>query len=278
MKRQPRQYKYDVCISFAGADRAKASRIASELRRKKFRVFYDDYEAHTIWGKDLFRHLFRTYAKDARFCIILFSKNYLKRNWTNHELKAAQLRTLKERREYVLPIVLDRSTVPDEFKQIGRLHYDRASVKSIGDALGDKLAEQLSREGWIPEKEMLTRVRTDMIDEVFVNGLLREILGQKDHERALAMAAAAMIYLLQDEVRESYKAMFSTLLSQFPPLLKYFLPKNRFAFVRRGGTMYRWVSNNGHFTLLMDKQFLEGERKKWQRRKWNRKNALGREA
>src|SRR2546426_1096610 len=93
-----RTYKYEVCLSFAGEDRATARKLATALKRRGRSVFYDESEKLKLWGKDLFNYLYGIYSDQSRFCVILFSENYLKKVWTNHELKAAQSRTLKEKR------------------------------------------------------------------------------------------------------------------------------------------------------------------------------------
>ena len=91
MSRKKPQFEYDVCLSFAGEDRKTAEKIARALKREKLKVFYDYDHKLSLWGKDLFKHLFEVYSKKAEFCVILFSAAYLRRNWTNHELRAAQL-------------------------------------------------------------------------------------------------------------------------------------------------------------------------------------------
>lgn len=54
------EYRYDVCLSFAGEDRRYVERVAQGLRKAGARVFYDRYEQVEMWGKDLYvsrRHL-----------------------------------------------------------------------------------------------------------------------------------------------------------------------------------------------------------------------------
>jgi hypothetical protein len=102
-RRMIKSYKYDVCISFAGEDRDIAEGLANTLFKNDLKVFYDEYERLDLWGKDLYKHLYKVYSAMSRFCIILLSKSYLEKAWPNHELRAAQSRALVERREYILP-------------------------------------------------------------------------------------------------------------------------------------------------------------------------------
>ncbi len=55
--RESQDFEYDVCLSFAGEDRAYVKEVASKLREMSIRVFYDDYEQAELWGKDLYTHL-----------------------------------------------------------------------------------------------------------------------------------------------------------------------------------------------------------------------------
>jgi len=55
--------EYDVALSFAGEDRALARELAALLRDAGFKVFYDEYEQATLWGKNLYDHLTDVYSK-----------------------------------------------------------------------------------------------------------------------------------------------------------------------------------------------------------------------
>jgi len=95
--------EYDVALSFAGEDRAVADSIAETLRAMGVSVFYDEYEKADLWGKNLYDHLSDVYRKRARFCLMLLSKHYAAKQWTNHERQAAQARAFSENQEYILP-------------------------------------------------------------------------------------------------------------------------------------------------------------------------------
>jgi len=58
-------YRYDVCLSFAGEDRNYVDKVADELRAAGVRVFYDLYEQVDLWGKDLYVHLNDVYSGAA---------------------------------------------------------------------------------------------------------------------------------------------------------------------------------------------------------------------
>ena len=56
-----KNYEYEVVLSFAGEDRAYVNQLASILRRRGVKIFFDIYEKHTLWGKNLYTHLSEVY-------------------------------------------------------------------------------------------------------------------------------------------------------------------------------------------------------------------------
>jgi len=74
--RSNENFQYDVCLSFAGQNRAYVERVANALRSRGIRVFYDKYERVELWGKDLYSHLDFLYRYAARYCVVFVSKPY----------------------------------------------------------------------------------------------------------------------------------------------------------------------------------------------------------
>ena len=60
-------FSYDVAISFSGEQREQAEAIAARLRAAGLKVFYDEYEKATLWGKDLYEHLATIYQNQAKY-------------------------------------------------------------------------------------------------------------------------------------------------------------------------------------------------------------------
>ena len=133
--REETMQKYDVALSFAGAERSYAEELAAKVKAAGFAVFYDNDEAADLWGKDLVVHLADVYSKNSRYCVMFLSKTYKEREWTNHERQAAQERALKERgAEYILPVKIDDTEIPGI----------RSTTGYLPIALGiDKIAELL---------------------------------------------------------------------------------------------------------------------------------------
>lgn len=106
-------FTYDLVISFANENRYYAQFISDGLKRHSVSVFYDLDEQFSLWGKNLAEELQRVYSKEGRYCLLLLSKDYLKKVWTRLERRAAISRALRETREYLLVYVLDDTTVEE---------------------------------------------------------------------------------------------------------------------------------------------------------------------
>jgi hypothetical protein len=70
---------YDVVITFAGEDRKVAETLASSLVTRGLNIFYDEYEQANLWGKDLYVHLTKIYRNYSKYCLMLISENYAKK-------------------------------------------------------------------------------------------------------------------------------------------------------------------------------------------------------
>lgn len=156
-------YQYDVAISFAGEDRSIAEGIAQRLDAAGYSVFYDDFEAEKLWGSDLPVKLGKIYGEQARFCVMLVSRHYVSKMWTNHERQYAISRLMKERDEYVLPVRIDDTEVPGLPPTIGYLSLERYSLgeifglllKKLGEPVRERTSPDLSTEDQRATEEVL---------------------------------------------------------------------------------------------------------------------------
>ena len=98
---------YDIALSFAGAQRQYAERLANALRKAGVRIFYDQYESDRLWGRDLVSELDRVYRKESRFVVALLSAEYRDKKWTRHEFRSIMAAAIEQRAEYVLPVRFD---------------------------------------------------------------------------------------------------------------------------------------------------------------------------
>ena len=134
-------HKFDLAISFAGEDRGIAKNIADGVIKSGKRVFYDEYEKAELWGKDLYVHLTNVYRAYARFCLILASESYAKKNWTNHERRAAQSRAFEENQDYILPLLLDETPIPGMLPTTGYIRFNDSSVGEVVELIVKKINE-----------------------------------------------------------------------------------------------------------------------------------------
>jgi len=132
-------YDYDVAISFAGEEREIASKLADILRSEGIKIFYDEFEDVQMWGKDLYDYLADIYENRAIYCVMLISKSYEKKRWTNHERRNAQARAFNENREYILPIRLNDVKIPGIPDTIGYIDLRKTSVQEIADLIVQKV-------------------------------------------------------------------------------------------------------------------------------------------
>ena len=132
---------YDVAISYATEDREHAASLADILDSRGIKVFYDEYEEASTWGKNLYTHLSEIYHNLSYYCVIFISKNYSKKLWTNHEREAAQARAFQENREYILPIRLDDTEIEGVLPTIHFLRWPPENAESVADKIMVKLGK-----------------------------------------------------------------------------------------------------------------------------------------
>jgi hypothetical protein len=93
-------FEYDVALSFAVEDKAVAEEFANLLANRNIKVFRDEYEPSSMWGKDMIDHLVNIYARKARYCLLLISQYYPLRTWTEAERTSAQERAFRDADEW----------------------------------------------------------------------------------------------------------------------------------------------------------------------------------
>ena len=98
-----RGWRWDVALSFAGAQRDYVEQVAAALQARGVRCFYDADEQIELWGRYLAEELPRIYAEESAAVVVFVSAEYADRDWTRLERRAALDRAVRERREYVLP-------------------------------------------------------------------------------------------------------------------------------------------------------------------------------
>src|SRR5580700_4265139 len=104
--------RWDVALSFAGAQRDYVEQVAQALKAQGVRCFYDADEQIDLWGKYLAEELPAIYGEQAASVVVFVSAEYAAHDWTRLEHRSALARAVRERREYVLPARFDDTPLP----------------------------------------------------------------------------------------------------------------------------------------------------------------------
>lgn len=154
-------YDYDISISFAGENRSIAEQIARILQEYSINVFYDKFEQYDLIGKDLATHLPDIFSKRARYCVVLISKYYPQKKWpSNIELPAVRDRSFQQDGDYILPILLDDTSIPGLPSTIGCLDLRNTSVENIAGDIARKV---------LLERYKLAKTSKNVFKRFFIN-------------------------------------------------------------------------------------------------------------
>ena len=104
--------RWDVALSFAGAQRDYVGQVAQELKARGVRCFYDIDEQVRLWGRNLAEELPRIYAFESAAVVVFISADYAAGDWTRLERRAAFSRAVTEAGVRVLPARFDDSELP----------------------------------------------------------------------------------------------------------------------------------------------------------------------
>jgi hypothetical protein len=121
--------KYDIALSFAGADRGVAQSLFDALTELEFEVFYDRHEQHRIMAENVEDYLAPIYRSDASFVVCLLGPDYPKRVWTKFESDQFKERFGEGR---VIPVWFNTAPpgVFDESGQVGGYSFDPSDEHS----------------------------------------------------------------------------------------------------------------------------------------------------
>jgi hypothetical protein len=158
-----REYEYDAALSFAGSDREVARVIAEIAQANGLRIFIDEQHVWESWGKNLNEYLGDLYDYRARYRVILISKDYCEKSYTNLERRRALDRALESKSEYILPVRLDdswldglpRATAYLDLRQISSAAVAEALVRKIRGADGGiRIPEGVTASKVVPDDDI----------------------------------------------------------------------------------------------------------------------------
>lgn len=133
------KYQFDVALSFASEDRKIAEDIASVLLIEGVKVFYDRFHKSDIWGKKLTKYFQEIYGPKARYVMILVSKYYPIKDWSDFEFSIARQEVKKRKTEFILPIKLDDTKIVGIHEDVAYLDYESEGIDGIADTIVKKL-------------------------------------------------------------------------------------------------------------------------------------------
>lgn len=133
------KFTWDVAISFAGEDREVAKAFRDECKTKGIDVFYDFDQQAILWGKDLSKILTDVYRSEALFMVIIVSKAYPEKDWTNFEFVNGKDAEKERSLEYLLPLRLDDTHIVGLNEKIGMIDLRNQKMSEAVDVLAEKL-------------------------------------------------------------------------------------------------------------------------------------------
>jgi hypothetical protein len=180
--------RFEVAISFAGEQREFAEKVAKALHKRGVRVFYDEFFAPELWGKNLAEEFHRIYSKDSNFALMLISKQYIEKHWTRHERRAAIERALTERSEYILPIRFDEAWPDGISSATAYLPASKYSPNDVAHILFKKLGvEENKKDSHVEPPQVSSMVADVGFDYTSFNG--RYVIGADEQAFETAWSA-----------------------------------------------------------------------------------------
>ncbi len=133
--------RWDVALSFAGAQRDYVGQVAVALKAQEVRCFYDADEQVRLWGTHLAEELPRIYARESAAVVVFVSADYAGLDWTRLERRAAFSRAVAEAGVYVLPARFDDSELPGLLPDVVAVDLRRYTPGQFADLVVAKLTE-----------------------------------------------------------------------------------------------------------------------------------------
>ena len=133
--------RWDVALSFAGAQRGYVGQVAEALKARGVRCFYDADEQVRLWGMHLAEELPRIYARESAAVVVFVSADYAGGDWTRLERRAAFSQAVAEAGVYVLPARFDDSELPGLLPDVVAVDLRGCAPGRFADLVVAKLAD-----------------------------------------------------------------------------------------------------------------------------------------
>lgn len=186
-------YQFDVAISFAGSERDYARAIERIASANGLKVFLDELYEAELWGTNLVESLGEIYANKARYCLIIVSREYCDRMYTNLERRRALDRALYSRQDYILPVITDDSWIEGLPKATAYLDLRKKSVVGVSELLIKKVqGPQSAGRLVLPADLNVSRIPIGNLNEEELRTYLLDLCAQST--RSGVVAFGTIIY------------------------------------------------------------------------------------
>jgi len=133
-------WRWDVALSFAGAQREYVGQVAAALKARGVRCFYDADEQVRLWGTHLAEELPRIYAQESAAVVVFISADYAGPGWGRLERQAAFSRAVAEAGVYVLPARFDDSELSGLLPDVVTVDLRRYTPEQFAGLVAEKVA------------------------------------------------------------------------------------------------------------------------------------------
>lgn len=178
--------KYDLAVSFAGEDRNFVESFCNELKKENINLFYDKFEEHVLWGKNLLDYFNYIYSTST-YVIMFISKNYIKK-WTEHEKNISLNRIFNEGYSNILYVRFDDTQIDGILNTICYIDLQEKTPKQLADIF---LKKFLSDNNTIPSEQK--RKENTYIEKQQINPYITRVTVLSDRNEPVKNADVIII-------------------------------------------------------------------------------------
>jgi hypothetical protein len=191
--------QYQIAISFAGEQRPYAEEVARFLQRRGVSVFYDAFERSRLWGRNLAEELYRVYANESSYILMLVSKEYIEKTWCVHERRAAFDKVMNGRADVILPVKFDDAW-PDGLPTSTGWQESSTKPAVIASLIFEKLGIEMSstKLSDVPPPRLSSMIAEVAFDYTNFNGRYVIGAGKAEFETLWSTSGGNNIQVLND--------------------------------------------------------------------------------
>lgn len=142
-----RAKEFDVAISYASEDAVVAKDLAERLKKERISIFFDEFFKADMWGKSLSTRFKEAFGAKTEFVLVLVSKHYIVKDWTDFEFSIARGEAKVREEEFILPIRLDDTVMAGLKSDICYMDLRKDSIDGIVRDFKKKLEDRRRSQG-----------------------------------------------------------------------------------------------------------------------------------